>query len=69
MKNIHIFRLTWSHAVGVYWAQMRSTHPDDAEAWLRVFRQDEPNAVFIAASKPPKIQPGDEKRALHPAVL
>lgn len=64
---VTIFRLTWSHARGVYWLAMRNAREQDAEAWLDVFRRDEPGAEYIAAKRAPKIKTGDESRALHVA--
>ena len=64
-----LFRLTWSHARGIYWLPMRSVAPGTEESWIRVFKADEPNATFVVADKAPKIRAGDESRALHVATL
>jgi len=65
MKRTTIWRLTWSHDIGVHWLPMRSCDSDSAEQWLAIFRHDESNAVFCAASKPPQISRRDGAAAKH----
>lgn len=69
MRNETLFRLTWSHARGVYWLPLRICADGTAESWIRVHQADEPNAVFIVAQKAPRLVAGDENRALHAATL
>ena len=67
MERTTLWRLTWSHARGVYWLAMRVCDTYNADAWLSQFERDEPNAVYMLSAKRPKIKAGDEARALHPA--
>jgi hypothetical protein len=66
-RPLVLYRLTWSHCTGVYWLAMRACADDCAEAWLDLFRQDEPIATFCLARKPPAIQPDDRAKARHVA--
>lgn len=70
LKNqdrVTIWRLTWSHSVGVYWLGLRACGKEDAEPWLAVFREDEPGATFHAARKRPPLPDSAEKLARHVA--
>lgn len=68
MNNLSLWRLTWSHAHGARWLYMRGVSPENAEAWKRVYEQDD-GATYTVAAKQPKVRPGDEKRAMHAAIL
>jgi len=46
------------------WTHERNVSPDEAEAWVRRFRQDEPEAVFVVASKKPPSSTSLRGRAL-----
>ena len=63
----NIYRLTWSHATGAHWLYMRTVEADNADAWLNVYRSDEPNAVYKAAPKTPKLPDDAATKALHVA--
>jgi hypothetical protein len=67
---VALWRLTWSHARGVYWLRVRDCSVDTAEAWKAEFEKDDaPSAVYVLSAKTPAIKPGDDKRALHVATL
>ena len=67
--RVTLWRLTWSHATGVYWLGMRLCDVDNASAWLAVFQKDETTATFCVAKKAPKILATDVALARHVATL
>ena len=68
MEKLNLYRLTWSHACGVYWMFCRAVTPDTAAAWQRIFEGDD-GAEYTTAPKPPAITPDMHARAKHPATL
>lgn len=68
MSNLSLWRLTWTHAHGVRWIHCRGVSPDNAEAWKREYEKCD-GATYAVAAKQPKVKPGDEKRAMHAAIL
>lgn len=54
MKDPAIYRY---NAVTGYWVYERIVSHATAEAWLTIFRADEPNAIFVVASKRPDHRP------------
>lgn len=68
-NRVTLWRLTWSHGLGVYWAAMRLCDPADADAWANVFRKDDAlGAVYVASRKKPKLPKDARSLARHPAV-
>jgi len=66
---VNLWRLTWSHALGVYWMHMRRCDGAAAESWLDLFRQDEPGALYVLSDKAPSLVGVDPDLARHPATL
>lgn len=67
---VALWRLTWSHARGVYWLRVRDCSVDTAEAWKAEFQKDDaPTAVYVISPTKPAIKAGDRDRALHVATL
>lgn len=42
-----------STAQGNFWKAEREVTEETAQAWLKVFRADEPNVIFIASKRKP----------------
>lgn len=43
-----------SPARGIYWQAERTVTDATAQAWLKVFRNDEPTVLFLVANKKPR---------------
>jgi hypothetical protein len=69
MKKSSIWRFTWSHALGVYWLQVKTCEIDCAELWLSIYRKDEPNGFFAISPKTPSKAGLSESLALHVATF
>ena len=71
MENrVTLWRLTWSHATGVYWLAMRACDPDNAAAWADIFRKgDATGALYVASRKRPKLPDNAQELARHPAAF
>ena len=67
--QLTIWRLTWSHATGVYWLAMRLCQKDDAESWLSIFRKDESGVTFQASRKKPALPEDARELARHVAMF
>lgn len=52
--TMHIYAKRFSVAYGWRWIVERDTSPENAAAWLHVFRTDEPAIEFVAAFKAPR---------------
>lgn len=63
-----LYRLTWSHAIGVHWLFCRAVTRDSAEAWLRIYERDD-GAHYVVADKPPRVKSGMESLAMHAATF
>lgn len=48
-----------STAKGNYWKAERDVTEQTAQDWLKVFRDDEPNVIFVVAKR----KPSDKKNA------
>lgn len=49
-----IWARRWSDARGWHYTRERECDSISADAWLRVFRKDEPGVPFYAGAKPPR---------------
>lgn len=67
--ELTIWRLTWSHATGVYWLGMRICQASDAESWLDIFRKDERGVTFEASRKKPALPDNARQMARHVAMF
>lgn len=68
-NRVTLWRLTWSHGRGAYWMAMRLCDPDNAQAWMDIFRKDDAQGVVYVASKQrPKLPSNARELARHPAV-
>lgn len=54
MKKLILWSKRTSVARGNYWQQEREVTEQTAQDWLKVFRDDEPNVLFLVAAKKPK---------------
>lgn len=68
-ERVTLWRLTWSHALGVRWLAMRLCEPGNAAAWLEVFRKDEPGVTFAIGRKAPPLPDNARDLARHPAMF
>lgn len=50
---LKIWSKRWSVARGNYWQYERDSLPENVQAWLKIFRDDEPNVCFIASARKP----------------
>lgn len=50
---LKIWSKRWSVARGNHWQYERDTSEENCQAWLKVFRDDEPNVIFIASKRKP----------------
>jgi hypothetical protein len=64
-----LWRLTWSHARGVYWLAMRLCDQESAAAWLDVFARDEPGVTFALGRKAPSLPDNARELARHVAMF
>lgn len=48
-----IYSIRYSAAKGKHWQEERSCAEDNVQAWLAVFRGDEPGVLFIASKRRP----------------
>lgn len=53
--KLTIWSLRTSIARGNHFVAERQCDETDAQAWLKIFREDEPNVLFIACKRKPKI--------------
>lgn len=65
---LNLYRLTWSHALGVYWLHCRAVTPETGDAWKAIYEKDD-GAEYVISAKPPRVKPGMESRALHIATF
>lgn len=49
-----IWSARYSVAKGTHFVAERKTPETDAQAWLKIFREDEPNVLFLACKNKPK---------------
>jgi hypothetical protein len=66
---MHLWRLTWSHASGLYWMHLRACDDATARAWLYIHQRDEPTATFTLSDKAPSLTSVDHSLARHPATF
>lgn len=64
-----LYRLTWSHACGVYWMFCRAVTLETGESWKRIFETDDPGALYRVSDLPPPLEGVDPAQARHPAPL
>lgn len=50
-----IWSLRHSVARGNHWVAERQSTEENIQAWLKIFRDDEPNVIFIASKKKPRL--------------
>lgn len=48
---MNIYSKRYSVAKGNHWVIEREVKEEDAQAWLNIFREDEPSIIFIACNK------------------
>lgn len=48
-----IWSKRFSVAKGNHWVAERDCREEDAQAWLKIFREDEPKVLFIASKRKP----------------
>ena len=69
-RPLRLWRLTWSHTLGVYWMALDVVTSDTADAKRRILESgDAQGVVYVAAIKAPKIGEGDQARAQHATVF
>jgi len=69
-RPLRLWRLTWSHQLGVWWMPCAVVTPDTADARRRILESaDAQGVVYVAAIKAPRIQPSDQARARHSTVF
>ena len=67
---LRLWRLTWSHTLGVYWMACDVVTADTADAVRRILENtDAQGVVYVAAVKAPGIGEGDQARARHATVF
>lgn len=60
---MNIWSIRFSPSRGVYVVEERSCAAADADAWLRIFRQDEPGVRFVAARTKPRLNAPRARKA------
>ena len=69
-RPLRLWRLTWSHTLGVYWMARDVVTADTADAVRRALEStDAQGVVYVAAIKAPKIGEGDQAKARHATVF
>ena len=51
---LKIWSRRFSVARGNHWQYERDCQEENLQAWLNIFREDEPNVIFIANNRKPK---------------
>ena len=54
-KKVIIWSQRYSPARGVHMIAERECFEGDAQAWLKIFREDEPKVIFLASRRKPKV--------------
>ena len=49
-----IWSKRFTPARGNHWVHERNTTEENAQEWLKIFREDEPNVLFIASKRKPR---------------
>ena len=52
-KQTKIWSRRFTPARGNHWQEERACRESDAQAWLAIFRDDEPGVCFVAAARKP----------------
>lgn len=50
---LKIWSKRFTPARGNHWVLERETTEEDAQAWLKIFRDDEPGVLFLASKRKP----------------
>jgi hypothetical protein len=66
--RLTLWRLTWSHAMGVYWMACRACDPAAGDSWLRIYQTDEPCARYALSHARPPLRDSDTPDARHVAT-
>jgi hypothetical protein len=53
---MNIYANRYSPAHGWQWTLERDCLPENADSWLAIFQEDEPDVTFVAATKRPRTQ-------------
>lgn len=54
MTNPKTLSLWKMNRVTGYWEFQRKVIETEAQAWLRIFREDEPDTLFVATARKPR---------------
>jgi hypothetical protein len=54
MDKLTLWSRRHSAARGCFWQAERAVTEDAAQQWLEVFRNDEPNVLFLVSGRKPK---------------
>ncbi|QIG73429.1 hypothetical protein EVC03_121 [Rhizobium phage RHph_Y5A] len=55
-KKLTIWSTRFTPAKGNHIVAERQCDESDALAWLKIFREDEPNVCFVASARKPKVK-------------
>lgn len=56
MKNtVTIWSQRYNPAKGAHMVAERECDEKDAQAWLKIFREDEPKVIFLASKRKPRV--------------
>lgn len=58
-KKMILWSKRYSVAKGNHWVNEREVNEETAQAWLSVFRKDEPNVLFLVSIR----KPSDKKNS------
>lgn len=64
---LNLWRLTWSHALGVYWLHCRAVTQETAQHWQRIYEGDDSGALYQVSAKKPAMPNNAEQLAQHVA--
>lgn len=53
-KELTLWSCRWSVAKGNHFVAERSVTEETAQDWLKIFREDEPNVLFLVCKNKPK---------------
>lgn len=54
-KTLTLWSLRHTAAQGNHWVAERKVTEENVQAWLEVFRKDEPAVLFLAATRKPAL--------------
>lgn len=67
--DLTLWSLRVSVARGNHFVAERKVTEETAQAWLKIFRQDEPNVLFLVSERKPKEPPSRENPASLEGIM